>query len=106
MQYVFPVPASTQFTMLKKLVNNGVGQHCEQCSSISMQQPAQILIRVATTPTRCTHRAIPDVPVVGAAGLVACRCVHGPLIAWLIEVGLIHKDERLDRNQHLHSTRG
>lgn len=43
----------------------------------------------------------PDILVVCPARSVPLRGVHGALVPWFIEVRLIHKDERLDGDQHL-----
>ncbi len=43
----------------------------------------------------------PDILVVCPARSVPLRGVHGALVPWFIEVWLIHKDERLDGDQHL-----
>ena len=43
----------------------------------------------------------PDILVVRLACSVPLRGVHGALVPWFIEVWLIHKDERLDGDQHL-----
>ena len=44
----------------------------------------------------------PDILVVRPACSVPLRGVHGALEPWLIEVWLVHKDQRLDGDQHLH----
>ena len=45
--------------------------------------------------------SVPDILVVRPACSVPLRGVHGALIPWFIEVWLVHKDERLDGDQHL-----
>ena len=53
-------------------------------------------LNISLAKLSCTQRGVPDVLVVSLAGLIAFRSVHGVLKPWLIEVGLIHKDEGLD----------
>ncbi len=45
--------------------------------------------------------SLPDILVVRPACSVPLRGVHGALVPWLIEVWLVHKDQRLDGDQHL-----
>ena len=42
-----------------------------------------------------------DVEVVGAGGRAAGVGVHAGLVARLVEVRLVHQDQRLDGHQHL-----
>ncbi len=44
---------------------------------------------------------LPDILIVRPACSVPLRGVHGALIPWFIEVWLVHKDKRLDKDQHL-----
>lgn len=46
-------------------------------------------------------RSLPDVAVVFPRALGAAGRPAGALVAWLVEVGLCHQDERLHRHQNL-----
>ncbi len=46
--------------------------------------------------------SLPDILVVCPACSVPLRCMHGALIPWFVKVWLVHKDQRLDGDQHLH----
>jgi len=45
--------------------------------------------------------AAPDVEVIRARGRAAGVGVHAALVAGLVEVRLVHQDQRLDGHQHL-----
>ena len=47
------------------------------------------------------HSGLSDVGVVLAGRGGACVGALGAFVAWLVEVWLVHQNERLDRNKHL-----
>ena len=53
--------------------------------------------------SRKRQRAQPDVLVVGPTLCIPLGGVHAALKPWLVEVWLIHKDQGLDGDEHLHS---